>query len=317
MKVFISRPIPDTYHNLLYKPGFKVDIYEKDEICPRKELLKRVRGVDGVISQWEDFIDRGFFEAAGPQLKIVANYATGFDRVDVSEAKKRGIIITNTAFPAFHHSVAEGAIALLMAVAKRTPKLYNNIKEGKAVEFSPNRDLGIALMGKTTGVVGPGNIGGKLAKKMHDGFDNKILYFSRTHKKDLEENIDAKKVSLNKLFSNSDFIFISIPGNESTKDLISREQLSLMKKNAILVSTSAPSVLDEKALVKALKNKKIYGAALDIYSPNVKPLPDDNLILTAATGCSDMDSMQTMAKLCVQNTANVLTGKNPITPVMG
>lgn len=138
MKVIITRPIPDKYYYIFEKQNIYIDEYEKDEVCPRNNLLKRVKGADAVISQWEDYIDKEFFEAAGKQLKIVANFATGCDRIDLKEAVRRSVIITNTPTQSLHYTTAEGAVGLLLSVAKRVTKLYVQTKESNIPEVLPD-----------------------------------------------------------------------------------------------------------------------------------------------------------------------------------
>lgn len=315
MKVFITRPIPDKYYYIFEKQNIHIDVYEKDEVCPRPVLLRRVKGVDGVIAQWEDYIDKEFFEAAGKQLKIVANFATGCDRIDLKEAAKRGVIITNTPTKSLHYATAEGAIGFLLSTAKRVTKLYIQTKESNIPEYSPIGEMGVSVRNKVTGIVGLGNIGSKVAEMMHDGFKNKILYFGRTRKKQYEEKLQARKVSLERLFSDSDFVFITLPSNQDTAKLVTKKILQKMKPQSIFISISSNNIFDEESLMRLLKERRIYGVGLDIYSNRVKPIESNNLLLTSHMINMEYDTTSEMAKLCVENVARVLTGKSPISPV--
>ncbi len=315
MKVFITRPIPDKYNHLFVENNIEVDIYEKDEVCPREILLKRIPGADAVLTQWEDHVDKEFFDAAGEQLKIVAIFATGFDRADVVEAEKREIIITHTPTDELHWASAEAAVAILLSIAKRITKLYSLNLVNKLPEYSPLGEMGVAVRNRTTGIVGLGNIGGKVARIMRRGFNNKILYFGRSKKEELEKEINAEKVSLDELFSNSDFIFLTIPQTPETEKLITKEKIQLMKPRSILVSIVPPDLFDEEALVEAIENNKIYGAGLDVYTNTVKPASSHNLLLTSHMANMEEDVTLAMAKLCIVNIVAVLTGKAPLTPV--
>ncbi|MBI3379621.1 hypothetical protein HY029_02580 [Candidatus Gottesmanbacteria bacterium] len=315
MKIFITRPIPDKYFNLFKKHNFKVDIYEKDEVCPRNILLNRIKGVNAVISQWEDVIDKEFFVAAGKNLKVVANFATGYDYIDLKEAKNRNVVITNTPTPLLYFAAAESALGLLLTIAKRVTKLYVQNRSGNIPEYSPIGEMGLSLRNKVTGIVGMGHIGSKIAEMMFGGFNNRILYFNRTRKKDYEIKLNAKLVSLKKLFSQADFVFITLPKNLGTTNLVNKLVLEKVKSTSILISTSAKEIIDEKTLAKLLKEHRIFGAGLDIYSKELKLLPSDNLILTSHTVVTELDTTLEMTRLCVENVRNVLNGKKPITPV--
>lgn len=313
MKVFISRPIPKLYQTLIN--NFEVDIYEKDEVCPRSVLLERIKGVDAAIVQWEDYVDAEFFDAAGKNLKVVAYFATGTDRLDVAEANKRGIIVTNTDTQSLFAATAEAAVALLTTVARRTAKLYVQNVQGDMPEYSPIGDMGVAIRGKVTGIVGMGNIGSKVAEIMHKGFGNNIIYFNRSNNTAVEKAIKAEKVELSEIFSQADFVFLTIPQNKGTEGMITKELLTKMSSNSILVSISPAEILDNNTLVELIQRRKIYGAGLDIYPNDLKALPNHNLILTAHSANAERETTNIMTELCVSNVMNVLTGKEPITPV--
>lgn len=315
MKIFITRPIPSQFNNLLTDKKFEVDVYDEDKVCPREILLKRIKDVDAVLTQWEDYVDKEFFDAAGDNLKIVANFGTGVDRIDLNEAARRNIVITDTPTDAVFSATAEGAVALLLSAAKRVTKLYAKLLKNDFPEYSPIGEMGLSLRNKTTGVVGLGNIGSKIATMMAKGFNNKILYISRTHKATLEKELSAKKVELRELFSESDFIFITIPYTPQTVKLVSSELLNSMKPTAILVSVSPAEVIDEQALLSLLTQKRIYGAALDISQNISRPLEEDNVILTSHMINMESDVTLEMTRICMQNIANVLSGEKPISPV--
>jgi glyoxylate reductase len=313
MKVFITRPIPKLYQPLSSK--FEVDVYEKDEVCPRDILLKRIKDVDAVLTQWEDYVDKEFLDSAGKNLKIVANFATGTDRVDKDEANKRGVIITNTASESLYAATAEAVVSLLTTVARRTTKLYVQNILGRIPKYSPIGDMGIALRDKTSGIVGMGNIGSIVAKIMHNGYNNNIIYFNKSKNLEVESSLYAKNVALSRVFLESDFIFLTIPHNKGTSGIITNQLLSSVRQKCILASISPAEIIDNHALVKLIKNGKIYGAGLDIYPKDIKPLKNHNLILTAHSANAEKETTNIMVRLCVKNIINVLDGKAPLTEV--
>ncbi len=315
MKVFITRPIPDTYNHLFTENNIEVDIYEKDEVCPREILLQRVKGVDAILAQWEDVVDKELFDVAGDSLKVVANFATSYDQIDISEAKRRGIIVTDTPSDSLFHATAEAAIALLLSIAKRITKLYSLTSSNNLPEYSPIGQMGVSIRNKTTGIVGMGNVGKKVAAIMHNGFTNTILYTSRSQKENEEQTLEAKKVELEELFKQSDFIFITILRNAETEHLITKELIQEMRPSSIFVSVSPPQMIDEEAVVDAVKSGKIYGAGLDIPSSTLKSLPSHNLLLTSHMSSMEEDTTLEMARLCVENIVAVLQLKPALTPV--
>lgn len=176
--------------------------------------------------------------------------------------------------------------------------------------------MGLSVRNKVTGIVGLGNIGSKVAQMMHDGFKNKILYFGRTQKKQYENKLQAKRVSLERLFSDSDFVFITLPSNQDTAKLVTKKVLQKMKPQSIFISISSSNIFDEESLMRLLKERRIYGVGLDLYTNRVKPIESNNLLLTSHMINMEYDTTSEMAKLCVENVARVLTGESPISPVV-
>ena len=315
MKVFVTRPIPDEHFDLFIAAGIEVDLYDKDEFCSREVLLDRIQGVDAVIVQWEEVVDKELFDRAGANLKIVSVMAKGTQNIDLAEAKKRNVTVTNTPTNALFDSTAEGAVAMMLSIARQVTTNHNRVKNGDEIFYSPISNMSQALRHKTIGIVGMGNIGSRIARMMHFGFNNKIIYTSKSRKLTLEKELSAKLVDIDELFSKSDFVFISIASTPETKSIISGELITKLRPESIIVSISGSDVFAEAAIVDAVKNKAIYGVGLDIYSDNLKPLPEDNLILTAHMANAEHESAGEMAELCVKNVVNVLSGKAALTPV--
>lgn len=322
--VFVTRSFADSGIQALKKAGYRVEVYEKDEIIPRKELLKRAKGCDALLPLLTDRIDDEVFDAVGPQLKIVANYAVGFDNVDLQAAKKRGIIVTNTPSDAVNESVAEHAFSLLLALAHRIPEADQFAKAGKYQGWSPTHFIGTDMRGKTLGLVGAGRIGSMVAKKAVEGFDMKLVYADARENLTLERDYQAEQLPLEKLLQAADFISLHVPLLPSTRHLISTAEFSLMKKTAFLVNTARGPVVDEKALLRALKTKRIAGAALDVFecepaidcdlTDNLALRSFSNVILTPHIASATIEAREAMSMVAAQNILAVLNGKPALNP---
>jgi glyoxylate reductase len=324
-RIFIARPLPEPAISLLKKQkGFVVDVYEKDEIIPRKELLKRIKGADAVLPILTDRVDKEFFDAAGPQLKIVANYAVGFDNIDLKEAKKRGIIITNTPVIEAAESVAEHTIGMMLALAHRMVEGDAYARAKKYQGWSPNHFMGFDLKGKTLGLVGLGRIGKLVARHAQLGFGMKIVYTDLNRDKGFETEFQAKYLSQENLLKQADIISLHVPLLPSTKYLIDTAEFSLMKKSALVINTSRGPIIREKALLRALRTKRIAGAGLDVFEcePSIDcDLTDKlelksftNVLLTPHTASATLEARQAMSKMAAENIIAVLQGKSPISP---
>lgn len=328
ISVFVTRPIPDEGLKLLKKSGkVKLDVYEHDRVIPRKELLKRVRGADVILPILTDRMDAELFDAAGPQLKMVANYAVGFDNIDLAEAKKRGIAVTNAAHPSVSESVAEHAIALIFALAHRVVETDQYMRDGNYEAWGPQLLLGADIIGKTIGIIGAGAIGTSIVRRLHDGFGLKIAYSDVKRNPELEQATGAKFLTKEALLKTADFVSLHVPLLPSTYHLIGAKELKLMKKTAFLINTSRGAVIDEHALIKALMKKQIGGAGLDVYEcePNVACTPQDsvamnklqNVILTPHTASATVETRQAMSRTAAQNILAFVAGKKPPNLVRG
>lgn len=320
--VFVTRPIPDAGLKLLKKSSrLSVEVYEKDEPIPRKELVKRVKGKEIILSILHDRIDKEVFDAAGPGLKMIANYAVGFDNIDVVEAKNRGIIVTNTPSERISESVAEHTIALMFALAKRIVEADNFTRAGKYKAWGPQLLLGTDFYGKTVGIIGTGRIGSGVVHRLHDGFGMNVLYHDVKRNEDLETQTNAKYRSLTQLLKQSDFVSLHVPLLPSTRHLISTKELATMKPTAFLVNTSRGPIVDEKALTNALTKGTIAGAGLDVFEcePLIDCDPTDNLelrklknvVLTPHTASATLETRQEMSRIAAQNILAWVAVKRP------
>jgi glyoxylate reductase len=317
-KVFITRKIPAVGPNLLRQAGLEVEISDFDGVLPREKLLEKVKGADAILSLLTDKIDGEVMDAAGPQLKIVANYAVGYDNLDLAAAKQRSVIVTNTP-EVLTESVAEHTIALMFAIARRIVESDQFMRDGKYTAWAPMLFLGNGLVGKTLGLVGLGRIGAAVAKRMHDGFDMRILYYDVKRNEELEKKHNLEYRDLKNLLKESDFVSIHVPLLETTRHLIGEPQLKMMKKTAYLINTSRGPVIDEKALVVALKNGEIKGAALDVYEEEPKMAPGlaelANTVLTPHTASATEETRSAMSELAAKNIIAALSGQPSLTPI--
>lgn len=303
------------------RKSIKLDFYKQDKKIPRSELLKRVKGVDIILSLLTEKIDAEVFDAAGPQLKMVANYAVGFNNVDVEEAKKRGIIVTNTPGDEIGETVAEHAIGFIFALAHRIIEGDDFIRAGKYHGWGPSMLLGTDIVGKTLGIIGTGKIGTHLVQRMADGFGVNILYHDIRRNEYLEKKYNAKYVSKMQLLKKSDFVSLHVPLLDSTHHMISTAEFKAMKKTAFIINTARGPIIDEHAMIKALKRGEIAGAGLDVYEcePLLACNPDDhkdlrempNVVMTPHTASATVETRQAMSRRAAENILAFLKGKKP------
>ena len=312
-KIFITHKIPEVGVKMLKDKGHIVELRDKSELLPKSELLKilGVGNYDGVLCLLTDQIDADVF-AVSPTTKIFANYAVGFDNIDIAEAKKRGIVITNTP-GASTESVAEHTIALMLALTCRIVEGDNFVRAGKYQGWDPMLFWGIDLQGKTLGILGAGRIGAEVAKKLALGFGMKIIYNDVVRNENLEKEINAEFKSVEEVLQQADVVSLHTPLLPETKHLINTERLALMKKTAYLINTSRGPVIDEVALVNALKKGIIKGAALDvvenepILATGLKNLP--NVVLTPHIASATTETRNDMAKKAAENLIAFFNGQ--------
>ena len=317
-KVFVTRKIPESGIELLRKAGLEVEISDFDGVLPREQLLQKVKGADAILSLLTDKMDAELMDAAGPQLKIIANYAVGYDNINLADAAARKIIITNTP-DVLTESVAEHAIALIFGLAHRIVESDQYMRDGKYTGWAPMLFLGNDLVGKTLGLVGLGRIGADVAQRMSDGFKMKLVYYDVKRNEELEKQLELEYKDLDSLLKDSDFVSIHVPMTPETKHLISAERLAMMKKSAYLINTSRGPIVDEAALVEALKNGVIKGAALDVYEQEpamASGLAElSNTVLTPHTASATEETRGAMSELAAKNIIAVLSGEAPLTQV--
>lgn len=312
-KIFVTRKIPEAGIELLKNSNHEVVVSEKDGVLSKDELVFALRGqnYDAVVCLLTDKIDTEIFDAS-PTTKIFANYAVGFDNIDLVEAKKRGIAVTNTP-GVLTNAVAEHAFTLLLSVAKRVVESDKFLRDGKYSGWAPLLLLGTELTGKTLGILGLGRIGSRVAQYARS-FDLRVIYYDVTQNSDFEKMTGAKFLATpEELLREADFVSIHVPLLPTTRHLINSERLKLMKPSAILINTSRGPVIDEDALVIALRDKIIRGAGLDVFenepslAAGLAELP--NVVMTPHTASATEEARTAMSEVVAKNVLAVLSGQ--------
>lgn len=312
MKIFVSRNLPGEALKALSK-RHQVEISPYDRVLTREELLKSVSGIDGLLCLLTDVVDSEVMDAAGSSLKIIANYAVGFDNIDLKAATGRGIMVTNTP-EVLNEAVAELTWALILSLARRVVEADEFMRKASFRGWDPGLFLGRDVYGKTLGIVGFGHIGSLVARRAK-GFEMKVLYFSRSRKPEAEKELGIRYADLDKLLRGSDVVTLHLPLTPQTRHLIGQKELKKMKPTAYLVNTSRGPVVDEKALAESLREGEIAGAGLDVYEnePDVYPelLQMENVVLTPHIASATIEARSAMAQVAVDNLLAGLAGKKP------
>ncbi len=301
MKIFVTRKIPESGLNLL-KKGHEIDVFPHNRVPTKEEIINGLKGKDGLLCLLSDTIDEDIIKSE-PKLRMIANYAVGFDNIDLQLATEKKIPVSNTP-GVLTDTTAEMAWAQLFSVARRIVDGDKYTRAGKFNGWGPLLMLGQDVSNKTLGVIGAGRIGTAFALKSK-GFNMNVLYVDERVNKTLESEVSARKVELVELLKKSDFISIHVPLLEDTYHLISEGELKIMKNNAILINTSRGPVVDEKALVKALKEKWIFGAGLDVYEHEPKVDEElkklDNVVLQPHSASATFETRSKMAIIAAEN----------------
>lgn len=310
--VYVTRRIPEAAIELL-EQHCAVEFNPEDRALSREELLGKVRGRDAVLCLLTDTIDEAVLAAAGPQCRIFANFAVGYNNIDVAAATKRGVYVSNTP-DVLTDATADMAFALLMAVARRVAEGDRFTRAGKFKGWGPLFMLGQEVGGKTLGIIGAGRIGQVMAKRAA-GFDMKLLYTANSPKPDFESATGAKYVDKDTLLKEADFVSLHVPLTPETRHMIGERELKLMKQSAILINTARGPVVDEKALVAALRTGEIWGAGLDVFErePELEPgLAElDNAVIPPHLGSATLETRVKMGMMAAGNILAALNGGVP------
>jgi len=316
MKVFITREIPEAAAELLRRKKIEVKVYPGAKPIPYQLLKKEVGEVDAVISLLTDKFDEEMIDAM-TKCKIIANYAVGYNNINVAYANNKGITVTNTP-DVLTDSTADLAMALVLACSRRLAEGREMMRKNKFRGWQPKLLLGIELRGKNFGIIGAGRIGTAVAKRAA-GFGVNLLYYDGRVNPEID-SMGGKKTALSFLLKKSDVISVHLPLTESTHHLLSKERLSLIKKSAVFINTARGEIVEEKALIQMLKNDLIFSAGLDVYEnePDINPelYTLKNVVLLPHLGSATEDARNEMAKLAAENVISVLNGMGAITQVL-
>lgn len=315
-KIFVTRKIPEVGISMLKSAGHEVTVSEKDGVLTAEELNMKLGEGDyeAILSLLTDTIDASVFNSA-PKVKIVANYAVGYNNINLDDAKSAGVTVTNTP-GVLTDTVSEYGFSLMLAVAKRIPEADRFTRALQYDGWAPELMLGSDLKGKTLGILGAGRIGSGLATRAFKGLGMKVIYNDLKPNDILEGEIECTyKDTVEDVLKEADVISVHVPLLDSTRHLINAERLAMMKPTAYLINTSRGPVVDEKALVEALKNGTIRGAGLDVFEDEPALAPGlaelDNVVITPHIASASTETRDKMSEMAAQNIIDFLEGKTP------
>ena len=313
MRVFVSRRIPENGLNKLREHA-EVDVWPGNMAPTRHELLERVAGCDGLLTLLNDTIDGEVMDAAGPQLKVVSNFAVGYNNIDLAAAAQRKIAVGNTP-DVLTDSTADIALGLMLAAARRFQESIGQVRNHQWETWEPLGLIGQDLCGKTLGIVGMGRIGQAVAQRCVGGWRMKVLYTSRKPKPEIDRQFNATQVTFDQLLADSDFVSVHTDLNFETKHLFNAAAFKRMKPNAVFVNTARGGVVDQVALSDALRTQTIFAAGLDVTDP--EPLPADstlrgleNCIILPHIGSATFITRQAMSEIAADNLIAGIQGKS-------
>lgn len=312
MKLLITSNIPEKIYDELDK-NFEISYHDSNVPLSKEEIIEMIKAQDALLCSLSDKIDREVIDA-GDNLKIIANYGAGFDNIDIDYAREKGIVVTNAPAPASAVSTAELTFGLMLAAARKIVSGDKVTRAGEFYGWRPTFYLGSQLKGKTLGIIGLGNIGKNLAKRAR-AFEMKVVYYSRTRKEDFEKEFDIEYLDKDEVISSADFLSLHTAFVPDLRHMISKKELEMMKKSAILINASRGPIVDEDALADALIENVIAGAALDVYEfeprVNNKLMDLDNVILAPHLGNATFEARLEMGENAKDNLIDFKSGKNP------
>ena len=317
-KIVVTGKIPNAGLEVLRQAGLDAQACSQDVAMTREELLKQVQGAEILVTLLTEKVDSELLDAAGSQLKAVCNVAVGYNNIDVAACKARGVTVTNTP-GVLTDATADIALALILMVTRRLAEGERVIRSKTPWQWGMRYMLGTGVTNRVLGVVGMGAIGIATARRAK-ACGMSVVYHSRSEiDSKIASELGAKKVSLDELLSGSDVVSIHCPSNESTHHLIGAPQFKKMKPTAFLVNTARGPIVDEQALVDALKAKEIAGAGLDVFEfePKINEglLDRDDVVLIPHLGSATTETRDAMAMLAASNAVAIASGKSPLTPV--
>ncbi|HJR84155.1 MAG TPA: D-glycerate dehydrogenase [Nitrososphaeraceae archaeon] len=313
--VYITRKIPEPGPSIL-KKYFQVNMNPEVSVLDREVLIKSVKNVDAILCMLGDRIDSNVMDAAGSNLRIISCYSVGYDHVDIKQAEKRNITVTNTP-NVLANTTADLTFSLILSAARNIVNGDSLVRNGKwKFGWTPDLFLGYDVYGSTLGIIGLGEIGMLVAKRAK-GFGMKVLYYSNNRNRKIESELSISYVPLEELLQQSDFVSLHVSLNKSSFHMIDESKFKLMKNTAFLINTSRGKVINEQHLIEAIKNKKIAGAGLDVYED--EPISTSNplinlpqTVLLPHIGSATFRTRSKMAEVSANNIVNSLIGKGTV-----
>jgi len=311
-KVYVTRKIPEPGPSIL-KKHFQINMNPGVDVLKRETLLENVRDVDALLCMLGDKIDSNVMDAAGPNLKVISCYSVGYDHVDIYEAAKRKIIVTNTP-NVLANATADLTFSLILTAARNIVNADRHVRNGNwKFGWTPDLFLGYDVHGSTLGIIGLGEIGTLVAKRAR-GFDMQVIYYSKTRKRRMESELDITFVPLEELLRRSDFVSIHVSLSKDSFHMIDESKIKLMKKTAFIINTSRGKVINEQDLIRAIRNNVIAGAGLDVYErePISRSNPLTQLpqtVLLPHIGSATFMTRSKMAEVAANNIVNFFYGR--------
>lgn len=311
-KVFVTRVIPS--HGLdRVRAQCDAEVWEEHLPPSREVLLEKIAGCEGVLTLLTEAVNAEFMDAAGPQLKVISNFAVGFNNIDIDEATRRGIRVGNTP-DVLTDATADMAFALLMAAARRVPESQDYIRAGNWQTWEPMGHIGVDLVGQTVGIVGMGRIGYAMAKRCHGGWGMKVLYYDQYPNEQAEATLNAQRVELDQLFAESDFVSAHTNLDATTKGMFDAAAFRKMKSTAVFINSARGPLHNQSDLYQALKDGEIFAAGLDVTDPEPIPLDDPlltlpNCVIAPHIASGTVSSRNGMAEIAADNLLLGLQGQ--------
>jgi glyoxylate reductase len=303
-KVLITRIIPSVAYDMLTKAGFEVNVWEGNGPMTQPQLIERAKQVNALMPLGADKLDKHFFSQCS-HLDVIAQFAVGYDNIDVAEATKLKIPVGNTP-DVLSDATADVAFGLMMAVSRKMFYLHKTIERGEWKQFEPLKNLGQELSGKTLGIFGMGRIGMVMAQRCRGAFNMNVIYHNRSRNAEAEKLFNARYVSFDELLQQSDVLSVHSVLSDETRGLFNKEVFGRMKKSAIFINTSRGGVHNEEDLIEALRSETIWGAGLDVTNP--EPMLANNPLLQMPNasvlphiGSATVEARNGMARLAAEN----------------
>ena len=316
-RVYVTRRLPQPALDII-RPIADFTLWDREDVPPAREvLLREVTQVDGLLSLLTDRIDGEVMDAA-PRLRVVSNFAVGFDNIDIPAATKRRIVVTNTP-EVLTETVADFAFCLMLGAARRLVEGDRYARDGKWKTWEPLLLAGQDMYRATLGLIGLGRIGSAVARRAK-GFEMRVMYYDPFRREDLEQSLQIEYRPFTDVLRQADFISVHVPLSEQTRHLIGREQFAMMKPTAVFVNTSRGPVVDQQALAEALAARRIFAAGIDVFEREPVPTDDPllaqgNAIVAPHIASASIPTRIRMATLAAENLVAVLQGKRPPNPV--